>query len=108
MRRLMFRCCAALFTSTIVAASACALEPSSSCERYLACQDHHDEVLDRPPASDTNIYKPDGTCWENDDLAERCTEVCDERTEALRIRLVDREVDLGPCEGSDDSEGDEG
>lgn len=90
---------ASLLVATVLCASACGLEPSESCEQYLACQDHHDEVLDRPPATDTNIYKPDGTCWENDDLADRCTEVCEQRMEALRVRLVDREVDVGPCEG---------
>lgn len=77
---------------------ACGLPPSEICQQYLECQDHHDEVLDRPAASDTNIYRADGTCWENDDLAERCNEVCEERLIALRIRLTDRSQDLGPCE----------
>jgi hypothetical protein len=82
----------------IALGSACGLPPSEICQQYLECQDHHDEVLDRPPASDTNIYRADGTCWENDDLAERCDEVCEERVLALRERLVDRSQNLGPCE----------
>jgi hypothetical protein len=77
---------------------ACGLPPSEICQQYLECQDHHDQVLDRPPATDTNIYQADGTCWENDDLAERCNEACENRIETLRLRLVDREQDLGPCE----------
>ena len=80
----------------VLGITACGVPPSEECERYLECQAHHDEILDRP-ATDTNIFQPDGTCWENEDLADNCSDVCDARVLSLKERLERSELDLGPC-----------
>lgn len=74
----------------------CGVGQSEECQRYLACQAHYDEVFDRNPGQ-TNIYQPDGTCWETQDLADACSLACLERMEDLRDTLEAEEEPLEEC-----------
>lgn len=76
--------------------SACGVAQSEDCQHYLACQAHYDESFNREPPN-TNLFQPDGVCWESDDLADECSAACRTRTQNLVERLNEEAVDLGDC-----------
>ena len=82
--------------ATIAGGVACSLPPSEACDAYVECQVHHDEVLNRPE-TDTNLYQPDGTCWESDELADACTDACVEKNDRLARALEEAGELPGPC-----------
>ena len=84
---------------TSAGASSCLIgvPQSSECEQYVECQRHFDDQRDEPE-TETDIYQPQGGCWENDDTAAACTEACGEKNERLRDTLRDDSLELGACE----------
>lgn len=76
--------------------AACGVGQTPECEIYVSCQEHFDQVRNRNPAN-VNIYRPDGVCWENRELADDCTLECIEGTEDLVEKLTNTDDDLGPC-----------
>ena len=75
---------------------ACGVPQSEECQSYLACQQYYDDLYDQDRA-DTNIYQPDGVCWENDDLRRECSIACEALQEDLITTLNEEEQPLGDC-----------
>lgn len=76
--------------------SACGVSQSEECQAYLACQQYYDDLYDQDRA-DTNIYQPDGVCWENDDLRRECSIACEALQADLIATLNEEEQPLGDC-----------
>jgi len=74
----------------------CGVAQTEECQQYLACQAYFDNLFERDPA-DTNLYQPDGVCWENDDLARECSFACLSKTSDLVERLEAEDEELGDC-----------
>ncbi len=70
---------------------------SEECIQYIDCQVHYEEALSLPE-TDTNRFKPDGVCWENDSLATDCTATCVGRMAQYVVDLEEADEDVGPCE----------
>jgi hypothetical protein len=74
----------------------CGVSQSEACQSYLACQQYYDDLYEQDRA-DTNIYQPDGVCWENDDLRRECSIACEALQEDLITILNEEEQPLGDC-----------
>ena len=83
-------------TALVAGLSACGVSQSEACQSYLACQQYYDDLYDQDRA-DTNIYQPDGVCWENDDLRRECSIACEALQEDLITTLNEEEQPLGDC-----------
>lgn len=83
-------------TAAVLSVAACGISQSEECQSYLACQQYYDDLYDQDRA-DTNIYQPDGVCWENDDLRRECSIACEALQEDLVTTLNQEEQPLGDC-----------
>jgi hypothetical protein len=88
---------AALGWLVVVTVCACGVNQSPACEQYVACQTYYEEEFEKLNPRNTNRYQPDGVCWENDELAEECTQSCLAATQALLDTLTFEEREPGPC-----------
>lgn len=80
----------------LLVGSGCSLPVTDECLTYMDCQAHYDE-LEGQEATNVNMYKAEGVCWENEDLAQECTATCVERTYELYDLLDAGGDDTGPC-----------
>lgn len=75
----------------------CGVPQSEECEQYIECRRWYEAVFNRPEKQ-LNIYQEEGVCWENEQLAEDCSETCTLETEQLLDKLIDAQETIGPCE----------
>ena len=75
----------------------CGVPQSEECQQYIECRRWYEAVFNRPEKQ-LNIYQAEGVCWENDQLADDCSETCTLETRELSDKLVDSQEALGPCD----------
>lgn len=79
----------------LAVSSACTIPQSDECAKYVDCAAHYDSVQDTE--TDTSTYAADGSCWQNAETADSCTEACGNATTALADALEAADEDVGDC-----------